>query len=190
MRYFKTTCFLKAKVISIYFNMMQQLHTITFLREIISDLREIEQIDDHAKVVVLSKKDYNMATWIDWCTYCTYSTWEDVTKQRMLLLYNYHRKDCAFHGYDYEWMHKAKEIFSKNIHWSDCGIQISNLINLYLIYNNLYWSHISFLKNESRLVMPCIYIYKYIYENFHCQGRNADMMSSIIICLQNKGMVY
>ena len=108
----------------------------------------------------------------------------------MLLLYNYHRKDCAFHGYDYEWMHEAKKIFSKNIHSSDCGIQISNLINLYLIYNNLYWSHISFLKNESRLVMPCIYIYKYIYENFHCQGRNADMMSSIIICLQNKGMVY
>ena len=65
MRYFKTTCFLKAKVISIYLNMMQQLHTITFLWEIISDLREIEQIDDHAKVVVLSKKDYHMATWID-----------------------------------------------------------------------------------------------------------------------------
>ena len=62
---FQNHMFLKSKVISIYLNMMQQLHTITFLWEIISDLREIEQIDDHAKVVVLSKKDYNMATWID-----------------------------------------------------------------------------------------------------------------------------
>ena len=70
---FQNHIFSKAKVISIYFNMMQQLHTITFLWEIISDLREIEQIDDHAKVVVFSKKDYNMATWIDWCTYCTSS---------------------------------------------------------------------------------------------------------------------
>ena len=44
--------------------MMQQLHTITFLWEIISDLREMEQIDDHAKVVVLSKNE---------CHFCEFS---------------------------------------------------------------------------------------------------------------------